>query len=294
MTWRILDPGKNSLGHRRDSPSNERPSAGKAEKDQFAPCQFWMLSAVRKLIECREQRPTNAVLYKMNEVYQIADVITVLRDGRHVGTQRASRLGIDELITMMVGRGVEQRNSSKSEIGSEVLLEVADLGTEFLSEITFQLRAGEVLGVAGLVGAGRSELGAALFGLRHRKSGRVLLKGKKFNPSSSSEAIDCGFSLLPEDRRYQGIFPQMSVRENASIAVLGRWNRRDRGRKEAQSVREYQHKLSLTASSETLISRLSGGNQQKVILARWLLAEPSVLFLDEPTRGIDIDAKGQI
>jgi ABC-type sugar transport system ATPase subunit len=234
------------------------------------------------------------VSHKMNEVYRIADVITVLRDGKHIGTRQAKELGEDELITMMVGRSVHQRRRSKSQKGSDVLFAVRDLSTEFLSQISFQLHDGEVLGIAGLVGAGRSELGAALFGLRRRTDGTVLLKGKKFEPSSPSEAIICGFSLVPEDRRYQGIFPQMSVRENASIAVLGRWRGRDRVRKEAQSVGEYQEKLCVTASPETLISTLSGGNQQKVILARWLLAEPSVLFLDEPTRGIDIGAKEQI
>lgn len=234
------------------------------------------------------------VSHKMNEVSRIADVVTVLRDGRHVATRRSKELDTDELIMMMVGRSLDRAKQSKRDFSGDVLLEVVDLGTNFLCDINFHLHAGEVLGIAGLVGAGRSELGATLFGLRRRTNGKVLLRGNPFHPSSPSEAIDSGFSLLPEDRRHQGIFPQMSVRENASIAVLSRWKRSDRFRKEAECVGSYQDKLSVAASPQSRITTLSGGNQQKIILARWLLAEPSVLFLDEPTRGIDIAAKEQI
>jgi ABC-type sugar transport system ATPase subunit len=163
-----------------------------------------------------------------------------------------------------------------------------------LSDISFKLHAGEVLGVAGLVGAGRSELGAALFGLQHIARGEIRLNRQTFHPSSPSEAIERGFCLLPEDRRCLGLFPQMSVRENASIAVLHRWKGRGLFLKEANNVAEWQQKLSVSTSPETLISVLSGGNQQKIVFARWLLAEPSVLFLDEPTRGIDVGAKERI
>jgi ABC-type sugar transport system ATPase subunit len=234
------------------------------------------------------------VSHKTDEVRRIADVITVLRDGRNVGTRPATEVSTDELITMMVGRSLGPSGASKRDINSHVLLEVADLSTDFLREVSFELRAGEVLGVAGLVGAGRSDLGAALFGLRNRSEGRVLLRGQVFHPSSPSEAIERGFCLLPEDRRYQGVFPQMSVRENASIAVLDRWKGRGLFVKEADNVAAWQQRLSVTAPPETLISVLSGGNQQRVIFARWLLTEPCVLFLDEPTRGIDVAAKERI
>jgi len=234
------------------------------------------------------------VSHKTDEVLRIADVITVLRDGRPIATHRASELSTDELIAMMVGRSLVRSESSRREIGRKVLLEIADLSTDFLVNISFQLHVGEILGVAGLVGAGRSELGAALFGLRRTNNGTILLKGQPFHPSTPADAIKRGLCLLPEDRRWQGLFPQMSVRENASIAVLDRWERRRAFRKEAESVAAYQEKLSVTASPETPISALSGGNQQKIIFARWLLAEPSVLFLDEPTRGIDIGTKERI
>jgi ABC-type sugar transport system ATPase subunit len=194
---------------------------------------------------------------------------------------------------MMVGRKLERNERPERTAGPDVVLEVRELRTAFLSDINFTLQAGQVLGVAGLVGAGRSELGATLFGLRRRRSGEVQLKGKPFHPDSPAEAIEQGLCLLPEDRRWQGIFPQMSVQENASIAVLKRLGR-GWFRKQAQRVAEFQKKLAVSASPEVAMASLSGGNQQKIMLARWLLADPAVLFLDDATRGIDVAAKEQI
>jgi ABC-type sugar transport system ATPase subunit len=233
------------------------------------------------------------VSHKMAEVQQIADRVTVLRDGMFVGTCQASELTPDDLITMMVGRKLDRNERSERDRGPDVVLEVRNLKTAFLANINFTLHAGEVLGVAGLVGAGRSELGATLFGLRKGVKGQIQLNGKAFSPETPAEAIQLGFCLLPEDRRWQGIFPQMSVRENASIAVLERLGR---GwlRKEVHKVGELQKKLAVSASPKIAISASSGGNQQKMILARWLLAEPTVLFLDDATRGIDVAAKEQI
>ena len=233
------------------------------------------------------------VSHKMAEVSQIADRVTVLRDGVLVGTRKTSELSPDDLITMMVGRKLDRNERPQRDRGPEIVLDVRGLTTEFISDITCQLYAGEVLGVAGLVGAGRSELGAALFGMHKRVKGQVQLKGKIFDPASPAEAIRLGLCLLPEDRRWEGIFPKMSVRENATIAVLERLGRK-RFRKEVQRTQEYQKKLAVSSSPDVAISSLSGGNQQKIILARWLLAEPAVLFLDDATRGIDVAAKEQI
>ena len=233
------------------------------------------------------------VSHKMAEVQRIADRVTVLRDGMFVGTRQASQLSPDDLITMMVGRSLDRNERPARDSRPDVVLEVRGLSTSFLSEIDFQLHAGEVLGVAGLVGAGRSELGATLFGLRKRLSGTIQLNGRVFYPDSPSDAIQMGLCLLPEDRRSQGIFPQMSVRENASIAVLRRLGK-GWFRKETEGVAELQKRLGVSASPDVAISSLSGGNQQKIILARWLLAEPTVLFLDDATRGIDVAAKEQI
>lgn len=233
------------------------------------------------------------VSHKMAEVRQIADRVTVLRDGRLVGTRNASDLTSEELITMMVGRKLDRHERRDRGCRPNVVLDVRNLTTVFLSNINFTLRAGEVLGVAGLVGAGRSELGATLFGLRARTSGQVQFNGHPFSPNSPAQAIREGMCLLPEDRRWQGIFPKMSVRENASIVVLSRWGS-GRFRIEAQRVAEFQKKLAVSSSPDVRIASLSGGNQQKIILTRWLLAEPVVLFLDDATRGIDVAAKEQI
>jgi ABC-type sugar transport system ATPase subunit len=253
---------------------------------------------VRSLFELIQQLKSDGVSFiyvthKMAEVQQIADRVTVLRDGKHVGTCSATELTSDDLIAMMVGRKLERNARPARRCGPEFVLEVAGLQTAFLQKISFQLHVGEVLGVAGLVGAGRSELGAALFGLRERLGGTIRLQGQNFDPHSPAEAIRQGFCLLPEDRRWQGIFPQMSVRENASIAILGRLGR-GKFQKEKRQVGEFQKNLAVSASPDTAISNLSGGNQQKIVFVRWLLAKPTVLFLDDPTRGIDVAAKEQI
>ena len=231
------------------------------------------------------------VSHKMAEVGRIADRITVLRDGKVVGTKIASELGTDELITMMAGRKLDRNERPERKISGEVILRVQNLSTNFLSNISFELRAGEVLGVSGLVGAGRSELGAALFGLRKELEGEISLDEKFFRPQSPTGAIRRGLCLLPEDRKSEGIFPQMSVRQNASIAVLHRLRL---GRSEAKEVDAHLNRLAVSAKPDALISTLSGGNQQKIIFARWLLADPRVLFLDEPTRGIDVNTKEQM
>jgi ribose transport system ATP-binding protein len=171
---------------------------------------------------------------------------------------------------------------------------VRGLSTAFLSGVNFQLYAGEVLGIAGLVGAGRTELGAVLFGLRKKLAGEIQLRGRPFSVSGAADAIAQGFCLVPEDRRWEGLFPQMSVRENASIAALKLFPWRGLFRKEAEQVAGLLQRLAVSASPDSAISSLSGGNQQKIILARWLLLEPSVLFLDEPTRGVDVGAKEEI
>jgi ABC-type sugar transport system ATPase subunit len=235
------------------------------------------------------------VTHKMDEVQQIADRVTVLRDGKYIGTRAAQTLTTDELVHMMVGRHVDTtERHAPNRANSNVVLDVQNLETYFLQGITFSVRAGEVLGVAGLVGSGRSELGAALFGLRKLKSGTVSLKGKPFAPAEPKQAINQGFCLLPEDRKSEGLFPQLSIRENTTIAVLHRFRAADRVRTETARVAEFVEKFGVRAPQDAPVATLSGGNQQKMMLARWFMADPAVLFLDEPTRGIDVGAKQEI
>jgi ribose transport system ATP-binding protein len=236
------------------------------------------------------------ISHKMAEVRRISDRITVLRDGALIGTRPARELSVDDLITMMVGRKLERRERPQRARAGEALLNVRNLNTRFLTGVNFQLQAGEVLGVAGLVGAGRSELGATLFGLRKITQGSIHLREKNFSPSGPQDAIAQGLCLVPEDRRWEGLFPHMTVQENATMAILGQFRSGGfvRQSRESQTVNAYRRDLAIAAPPDLQITALSGGNQQKVILARWLMAKPAVLYLDEPTRGIDVGAKEQI
>jgi ABC-type sugar transport system ATPase subunit len=233
----------------------------------------------------------------MDEVFSICDRATVLRDGETIGVEEIGKTTSGALIRMMVGRDLEQRERSASTIRSNVLLSVRQLSTAKLRDVSFDLHEGEVLGIAGLVGAGRSELGAALFGLDRIHSGEIRIRGQLIQPDSPAAAIANGIGLVPEDRKLQGLMMQMSVLENSTIAVLGRMqtfgfiNRP----KETGSVEPFYRQLRLkSASRSSPVSALSGGNQQKALLARWLMISPDVLFLDDPARGIDVGAKEDI
>jgi ribose transport system ATP-binding protein len=233
------------------------------------------------------------VSHRMDEIFRICDRATVLRDGVTVGTRVISETTPDELIRMMVGRDIGTPTRKPGD-KSEPLLSVASLSTKKLQAVSFDLHKGEVLGIAGLVGAGRSEIGAALFGLDHRQTGVVRLNGREIHPRSPSDAIRLGIALLPEDRKREGLMMQMSSTGNAALgrfSSFGMINRAD----EAAALAPLFQALGLkAASTEAPVSSLSGGNQQKVLIARCLLANPDVLLLDDPTRGIDVGAKQEI
>ena len=237
------------------------------------------------------------VSHKMDEIFRIADRVTVLRDGQTVGTRDAASSDAAELIRLMVGRDLNLAGSSHGVPRGGIVLEVDNLSTGRLRGVSFALGRGEVLGVAGLVGAGRSELGAALFGLDPIRGCRIRLSGGDYQPRSPRDAMRRGVGLVPEDRRTAGLMMSMSVRENASLATLDRFARwgflaHSRERRELELV---SRRVALRSPSPgTCVSNLSGGNQQKVLLARWLLLHPDILFLDDPTRGIDIAAKQDI
>jgi ABC-type sugar transport system ATPase subunit len=214
-----------------------------------------------------------------------------------VGTRETPSTNPGELIRMMVGRELNHTDGPRPQSPGEAILEVENLATARLRNVSFTLHRGEVLGVAGLVGAGRSELGAALFGVDPILSGGIRLRGAPFAPRSPREAMDRGIGLVPEDRRQDGLMMSMSVQENATLATLGGLQtlgflRQDRERDEFANVaRQLAFQCPSTGAP---VSHLSGGNQQKVLLARWLLLHPGILFLDDPTRGIDVAAKQDI
>jgi ABC-type sugar transport system ATPase subunit len=238
------------------------------------------------------------VSHKMREIFSICDRITVLRDGVTVGTRVTSETTTNEIITMMVGRELKDATSRPvHSISDKALLTVHGLTTDKIRGMTFALRRGEVLGVAGLAGAGRSELGAALFALDRIKAGSVRVKGQPLNARSPRQAIRSGVGLVPEDRKLEGLMMQMSVLENSTFAVLERLSSWGflRSSREMEAARSVHGRTRMKAASYGApVSSLSGGNQQKVLLARWLLVNPDVLFLDDPTRGVDVAAKRDI
>ena len=238
------------------------------------------------------------ISHKMDEVFKIADDITVLRDGSVVSTDRAEDLDLDTVIARMVGRKISNIYPREDVAIGEKAIEVEHFCQKGIFEdISFYARRGEIVGFAGLVGAGRTETMRAVFGLDPHESGVVKINGKEVSIKSTSDSIANGLIMLSESRRDDGIVPVRSVRENASLANLGRYiyGGYTHKRKERQEVGEMFGKMNVkTPSKDTEISKLSGGNQQKVLLARWMLCDPEIMILDEPTRGIDVGAKFEI
>ncbi len=238
------------------------------------------------------------VSHKLEEVAEICDRVTVFRDGQSIVTEKVGALSRDQMVYAMVGREITNYYTVTHTPLAAKVLEVKNLSQQGLVDnVSFDLYKGEVLGFTGLIGAGRTETTQLLFGLATPDSGEVLLNGKPVRFSSPFEAVEAGIALVPENRKDQGIFPQMDVAFNMTISVLGRFikNLHVNSRTERGIVKNYMQALRVKASSmRQLIGNLSGGNQQKVILGRWLAANPSVLILDEPTRGIDINAKTEI
>lgn len=241
------------------------------------------------------------ISHKMEEILKISDEVTIMRDGQYVGTWPSGELTTDLIINRMVGRDMTNRFPSKDYSPCpEVVLKVDDLCSPLaksFQHISFELHKGEILGIGGLVGAQRTELVEALFGLRAIASGEVEKDGERFQVKSVQDAKKHGFALLTEERRASGVFPILSILDNTVIAnqkdyaTCGVLNQSKRIKAAKESTRQLNVK---TPSLETLIQDLSGGNQQKVLIARWLLTNPDILILDEPTRGIDVGAKYEI
>jgi len=241
------------------------------------------------------------ISHKMDEILRISDEVTIMRDGKYIGTWDAKELTTDKIITQMVGRPLSKLFPAKSSVPAEVVFEVKNftsINPRSFRNISFSLRKGEVLGIAGLVGAQRTELMEGIFGIRSTIRGTISYKGNVLKISRPRDAIQRSIALLTEDRRATGIFGVLPVADNVAIASLDRYLEAGvflNERKIEKLVKENVAKLSIkTPSSKTLIKSLSGGNQQKVLVARWLANNPDILILDEPTRGIDVGAKYEI
>lgn len=241
-----------------------------------------------------------AVIYishRMDEIYRIADSVTILRDGHLIGTRKCEELSPDGMIAMMVGRELSEIYQHEKPKVGEVFLSVKGLCNQNLKNISFELHQGEVLGFSGLVGSGRTELARAIFGIDQIDAGTVSVQGKEVHIKHPAEAIACGIGLVPEDRKMQGLHLEKSIRYNMTLAILNRFFHLvgyDK-RREDSLINEYTKVLSIKMSSTEQEARfLSGGNQQKVVLSKWLATSPKILILDEPTRGIDVGAKAEI
>ena len=241
------------------------------------------------------------ISHKMDEILRISDEVTIMRDGQYVGTWESKELTTDLIITKMVGRELTNLYPKRENVPGEVVFEVEDFSSinpKSFRHASFKLRKGEILGVGGLVGAQRTELMEGLFGIRSHTSGTIKYNGKELKINRPKDAIDQGIAMLTEDRRASGILGVLSVADNISVASLNQYL--DYGfclnnKKVEKLVQDNVEKMNIkTPSSKTQIQSLSGGNQQKVLIGRWLANNPDVLILDEPTRGIDVGAKYEI
>ena len=246
------------------------------------------------------------ISHKLEEFFRITDRVTVMRDGKAVTTADTKDLSVEKLVSHMVGREMKERFPKGDRKPGDVIFEVHDLQAQdpfdpshtILKDVTFNVRRGEILGIAGLMGSGRTELVMTLFGEYGKiVGGKILLENKEIKPKSARDAIDAGLSLVPEDRKRMGLVLIQSILKNISLANLGQFSSFLRIDADAELKASMQQAKSLTIktpSLEALVETLSGGNQQKVVISKWLLSNPSVLIMDDPTRGIDVGAKYEI
>jgi len=240
------------------------------------------------------------ISHKMAEILRISDEVTIMRDGQYIATKPAKELTNEEIIRLMVGRELTNQFPPKTNKPGEIALEVENLTARYslLNDVSFQVRRGEILGLAGLDGSGRTETLENIFGIATRKAGTIMLDGRQVHNRNAKESIRNGFAMLTEERRATGIFSILNIRENTVISSLRKHKKMNLYLSETSMRKDTEWSIDTmhtkTPAQETKIRALSGGNQQKVILGRWLLTEPEVLLLDEPTRGIDVGAKYEI
>ena len=256
-----------------------------------------MFDVVRKLVK-EQQTTVIYVSHRLEEVMELGDRLTVFKDGRFVVTKRVADVTVDEIISLMVGREIDKSEWGKTYATDEVLMSVKNLsrGRRF-QNISFELKKGEILGLAGFVGAGRTEVLQAIFGVDRPDSGEIYIKGTKVKIKSPRDAIRNHISLIPENRRDDGLVTSMSIKQNAQLAVpdlistKGFLNRKKSDELMQKMIKAYSIKI---GKPDDMILTLSGGNQQKVVIAKWISNSPEILLCDEPTRGIDVGAKAEV
>jgi len=239
------------------------------------------------------------ISHRLDELYALADRVTVLRDGQTIATRPMKEVDRAELIRLMVGREISAIFPKRDVAQGDVVLETRNLGCRGsgVRGVSLSIRAGEILGLAGLVGAGRTELARVLFGLTPATDGEILLRGRPVDVRTPADAVELGIAYVPEDRRRHGVILEMPIAENATLAILRRITKHGfiDFRREREIAESYVDKLAVkTPSIDAPAGNLSGGNQQKVALSRWLATDPAVIILDEPTQGIDVGAKSEI
>ncbi len=264
-----------------------------------APLMTAEVEALFHVVETLRQQGVTIIYisHRLEEIFRISDRVSVLRDGAHVATLRTRDTDKNELIKLMVGRELSESYPARTTPPGEVYLSVTDVSGNGVKDITFEARRGEVLGFAGLIGAGRTELMQLLFGAEPIESGSISLGGRPITAKSPIAAVTDGIALVPEDRKRHGVILNLSIRDNVSLPMLKRISLASviRAGQERALVDEYMNALQIKApSTAQKVMNLSGGNQQKVVLAKWLATSPEVLIFDEPTRGIDVGAKQEI
>ena len=239
------------------------------------------------------------ISHRLDEIFRLADRITILRDGQYVTTLNTDETNKDELVKYMVGRQLTEVYPKRDEIcvKDEVIFEAVNVSGNGDKNISFKIHRGEVLGLGGLVGAGRTEFAELMFGMRQKTAGKFIFKGKEISPKTPKDAIELGIGLVPEDRKKEGALLGMSIRGNINMPIYQRISKGTviNEKKEEEIAQTYRKEISIkTPTLDQLVKNLSGGNQQKVILAKWLAADSELLIFDEPTRGIDVGAKQEI
>lgn len=269
----------------------DEPTAALTESD---------VASLFKIVRLLRERGVGIIYisHKLSEVFDLADRVSVLRDGAYIGTREVAEVSEGDLIKMMVGRTIDQLFPKQPAKIGKIVLEVRNLTCEpYTRDVSFTVRAGEIVGLAGLVGAGRSETAQVIFGILAAQSGEVLIDGERVRVKEPAQAVAKGIAYVPEDRGTQGLIKEMTVRENLSMAVLRAYStgsfikRSDEEKLASQAIEQFGIRA---YGPEQIVNNLSGGNQQKVVVGKWLAADPKLLIIDEPTRGVDVGAKSEI